>query len=80
MGKINYDAVCVECEYSMTTARSTMIMCSRPVDIITGKPAPTTCVGSRSKLGHCGPEGRHFVAGDIITGKAAGSKKEVANA
>lgn len=71
---VDFDKVCVECGFCVTGVSKEHHRCSRPVDIITGKPTPTRCINERSSYGNCAPKGKYFSAGlavENIKNKAA---------
>lgn len=54
----NYDAVCRRCEHHDSDRK--FDYCTRPADLVTGRPIRLTCQTARAKGGVCGPSGELF--------------------
>lgn len=58
----DYDRVCSRCEFFQARKQSHEHVCTRARDLVTGAVRPTACAIARSAHGHCGPQGKNFVA------------------
>lgn len=60
----NYTKVCAECAFHDNSSGTAM--CTLPRDLVSGKVYRLSCVTCRMRIGHCGPGGRNFTAGDTL--------------
>lgn len=62
--RVDYTKICADCvNYEPGEKYST---CTAPRDVVTGKELLVECRHARSMVGHCGPEGRHYVAATVV--------------